>query len=183
MTPPSHRPPPPPSPLLQLPTDWPCCFFVYFIGTSSWGKCSCFSGRLNSEVGHNPSLRHGDENRWVKTLCHLWQPQKKEIVSRSLGVFLKGIYSSCAICSVANARNGFFVYNSLKMSFLKFVIVASHNRRWNSNESNWFCESTRSGQQAREKHKRASHELGLVLLLIGLEGGARFFSQSQSTTT
>ena len=50
---------------------------VYFIGTSSWGKCSCFSGRPNSEVGHNPSLRHGDENRWVKMLCYLWQPPKK----------------------------------------------------------------------------------------------------------
>ena len=95
-------------------------------------------------------------------------------------------HSSLMYCKTSRLQTQetvFFVYNSLKMSVIKFVIVANHNTRWNSNESNWFCERTRRGRQAREKHKIAGHELGLVLLLIGLESGARFFSQSQSTTT
>ena len=88
----------------------------------------------------------------------------------------------CKTSRLQTQETVFFVYNSLKMSVIKFVIVANHNTRWTSNESIWFCELTRSGRQAREKHKRTGHELGLVLLLIGLESGARFFSQSQSTT-
>lgn len=212
MTLPSH---PPPFHLYCYSS--PRIDFVYFIGTSSWGKCSCFSGRPNSEVGHNPSLRHGDENRWVKMLCYLWQPQKKAnciAFIKSLAFYWRffegngefnkvtaffnnsiteivanrGIpqrHSSLMYCKTSRLQTQetiFFLYGSLTMSVIKFVILrANHNTRWTSNESIWFCELTRSGRQAREKHKRTGHELGLVLLLIGLESGARFFSQSQST--